>query len=84
MQVFDLEGPRMLGFEPERLSWIGVKSANHFRGAYEPHRRQRASGRVPGAGAAPLRSAGAHLQHWETCAPLRQSRPIWPLDDVAL
>ncbi|MCY3913774.1 MAG: M81 family metallopeptidase [Chloroflexi bacterium] len=74
MQVFDLEGPRMLGFEPERLSWIGVKSANHFRGAYEP-----IAGSVHRV-AFPAQHRFDPREHRYT----RLRRPIWPLDEVAL
>jgi len=74
LQVFDLEAPRTLGFEPERLTWIGVKSANHFRGAYEPM-----AGSVHRV-AFPAQHRFDPREHTYAC--LR--RPIWPLDeDVA-
>jgi microcystin degradation protein MlrC len=72
LQVFDLTGPRMLGFDPESLSWIGVKSANHFRGAYEP-----IAGSVHRV-AFPAQHRFDPRKHTYT----RIRRPIWPLDQA--
>ena len=73
-QVFDLEPIRKMGFDPESLQWIGLKSINHFRAAFSRvsdniHRVEFPSCQPHDARELPYR---------------RIRRPIWPLDNEAM
>ncbi len=72
-QATDLGQLTSLGVDPTRKSTIVVKSAHHFRAAFQPIAREVITCDGGGLGAVILRQAGFK----------NVRRPIWPLDDIA-
>ena len=69
-QALDLEVLRSQGFQPESLDVIGVKSAVHYRAAFEPIAAEIIEVDTPGL-------ASPHLQRLEFH---RLRRPLYPWD----
>ena len=72
-QATDLAQLTSLGIEPARKATIAVKSAHHFRAAFQPIAREVITVNGGGLGDVILRNGGFR----------RVRRPIWPLDDIA-
>ncbi|MGE0153543.1 MAG: M81 family metallopeptidase [Reyranellaceae bacterium] len=72
MQVFDLNFFRAFGIEPARCQVIGLKSLQHFRGAFEPIASQVRF----------FDSGGLVSEELRRFAYQHVRRPIWPLDDT--
>jgi microcystin degradation protein MlrC len=72
-QANDLAQLASLGIDPSRKATIAVKSAHHFRAAFEPIAREVITVNGGGLGDA-IRRGGAYR---------RVRRPIWPLDHIA-
>ena len=71
-QATDLGQLTSLGVDPTRKATIVVKSAHHFRAAFQPIAREVITCDGGGLGAVILRQAGFK----------NVRRPIWPLDDI--
>lgn len=69
-QMLDLQQVRAFGIEPSRLTFLVVKSMQHFRAAFEP-----VAGRVIVCDSGALATPRAELRPY-----VRVKRPIWPLD----
>ena len=71
-QATDLGQLTSLGIDPTRKATIVVKSAHHFRAAFQPIAREVITCDGGGLGAVILQQAGFK----------NVRRPIWPLDDI--
>jgi microcystin degradation protein MlrC len=69
-QMLDLQQVRTFGIDPARLSFLVVKSMQHFRAAFEP-----VAGKVIVCDTGALATPQAHLRPY-----VRVRRPVWPLD----
>ncbi|WP_024899884.1 M81 family metallopeptidase [Brucella rhizosphaerae] len=69
-QMLDLQQLRAFGVEPTRLSFLVLKSMQHFRAAFEP-----IAGKVVVCDSGALATPRAELRPY-----VRVKRPIWPLD----
>ena len=69
-QMLDLQQVRAFGIEPARLSFLVVKSMQHFRAAFEP-----VAARVIVCDTGALATPQARLRPYT-----RVRRPVWPLD----
>ncbi|MER9370582.1 MlrC C-terminal domain-containing protein, partial [Mesorhizobium sp. M0518] len=74
-QALDLAQLTSLGIDPLHCATIALKSAHHFRAAFEPIAREviRVDGGGMGSATQSLRTDYCHVR-----------RPIWPLDDITL
>ncbi len=69
-QMLDQQQVRAFGIVPETLSFLVVKSMQHFRAAFEP-----LAGKVIVCDSGALATPRAELRPY-----VRVRRPIWPLD----
>ncbi|MBB4065988.1 M81 family metallopeptidase [Gellertiella hungarica] len=69
-QMLDLQQVKAFGIEPSNLTYLVVKSMQHFRAAFEP-----VSARVIVCDSGALATPRAELRPY-----VRVRRPIWPLD----
>ena len=72
VQFSQLEGFRSVGIEPTRKRYIGIKSPEHFRGAFEPIAKHIIEVDTPGLSNPNL----------ETFNFKKVRRPIYPLDKI--
>ncbi|PWT90035.1 M81 family metallopeptidase [Bradyrhizobium sp. PMVTL-01] len=74
LQTYDQEMFRILGAEPAQFRVVAVKSAHHFRAAFEPIAKE----------VILADSGGLATNDYTTLTYRKVRRPIWPLDEMPL
>lgn len=72
LQTYDQEMFRILGAEPRDFRIVAVKSAHHFRAAFEPMARR----------VILVDSGGLATHRLDRLPYVKVRRPVWPLDDL--